>query len=232
MVPEESDAKGVVARALEALPQGWVVLHDLVLPGRQRISLDHVAIGPAGVFVVDVKTWTGHVEVRGRVLLQDGRRREQAVTSATAAAVAVQAIVTPVRCTGVLCFVRDEPLATSSSNVTVCSTGTLVASLTAGPQVLDPSEVERCAEAIGAATEARHVAPAVPSAASARARKVGRVVSLVGAVLLLAALAAGGYRAATGWSGEDLTDVIVPGGSTPSTPSEEPRQDPNRESQQ
>lgn len=229
----ERDAEGdaAVARALESLPEGWVVLHDLVLAGRQRLSVDHVVIGPAGVFVVDVKSWPGHIEVRDRVLLQDGRRREQAVASATAAAAAVQSVVTPVRCTGVLCFVREEPLATSSYNVTVCSTGTLVAAVTSGPSVLGPAEVQRCAEAISAATEPRRVETAVPSAASLRARKVGRVVSLVAGVLLLAALAVGGYRAATGWSGEHLTNVIVPGGSTPTTPSEEPAQDQDRTSQ-
>ncbi|MFC7725319.1 nuclease-related domain-containing protein [Nocardioides sp. GCM10028917] len=44
-----------VATALAALPAGWVVLHDLAWPGRQRANLDHVVIGPGGVFVVDAK---------------------------------------------------------------------------------------------------------------------------------------------------------------------------------
>ena len=41
----ERGARGEVevARALEALPSEWVVLHDLSWPGRQRANIDHVA---------------------------------------------------------------------------------------------------------------------------------------------------------------------------------------------
>jgi len=134
----EQGAEGevAVAQALEALPEGWVVLHDLAWPGRQRANLDHVVIGPGGVFVVDAKNWTGRIEVRDQVLLQNGRRREGAVSSVTAAAIAVQEIVSPMPCTGILCFVRDEPLVAASWNVTVCSTATLVTTLTSRPLVL------------------------------------------------------------------------------------------------
>jgi hypothetical protein len=41
------------ARLLAALERhGWAVLHDLAIPG-SRANLDHLAIGPAGVFVID-----------------------------------------------------------------------------------------------------------------------------------------------------------------------------------
>ena len=121
-----ADGEAAVARALDALPEGWVALHDLAWPGRQRANLDHVVIGPGGVFVIDAKNWSGRVEVRGQVLMQNGRRRESAVSSVTAAAIAVQDIVSPVPCTGVLCFVREEPVSASSWNVSVCSTANLV----------------------------------------------------------------------------------------------------------
>ena len=122
-----------VATALAALPADWVVLHDLAWPGRQRANLDHVVIGPGGVFVVDAKNWSGRVEVRDHVLTQNGRRREDAVSSVTAAAIAVQALVSPLDCVGVLCFVRDEEVNATSSNVTVCSTANLVGVLTSRP---------------------------------------------------------------------------------------------------
>jgi Nuclease-related domain len=41
------------ARLLGQLERhGWAVLHDLALPG-SRANLDHLAIGPGGVFVID-----------------------------------------------------------------------------------------------------------------------------------------------------------------------------------
>jgi hypothetical protein len=36
--------------------QGWVVLHDLAVPG-SRANLDHLVIGPGGVFVIDSKQY-------------------------------------------------------------------------------------------------------------------------------------------------------------------------------
>ncbi len=135
-----------VARALESLPDGWVVLHDLAWPGRPRANLDHVVIGPGGVFVVDAKNWSGRLEVRDQVLLQNGRRREPTVASAAEAAIAVQALMpVPNLCMGVLCFVRDEPLTGWARDVMVCSTVNVVEMLTSRPHVLDAVDVQRCA---------------------------------------------------------------------------------------
>jgi hypothetical protein len=48
--------------------QGWVVLHDLAVPG-SRANLDHLVIGPGGVFVVDSKQYRGrlHFDPSGRL---------------------------------------------------------------------------------------------------------------------------------------------------------------------
>jgi hypothetical protein len=49
------------ARLLDRLGRdGYVVLHDLAVPGSPA-NIDHLAIGPSGVFVIDSKQWTGHV---------------------------------------------------------------------------------------------------------------------------------------------------------------------------
>ena len=39
---------------------GFVVFHDLAVPGSQA-NVDHLVIGPTGVFVIDGKQWTGSV---------------------------------------------------------------------------------------------------------------------------------------------------------------------------
>jgi hypothetical protein len=49
------------ARLLRHLTRdGYVVFHDLAVPGSDA-NVDHLAIGPSGVFVIDSKQWTGHV---------------------------------------------------------------------------------------------------------------------------------------------------------------------------
>jgi hypothetical protein len=50
------------ARLLDRLTRdGYVVFHDLVVPGNTRANMDHLVIGPTGVFVIDSKQWTGNV---------------------------------------------------------------------------------------------------------------------------------------------------------------------------
>jgi hypothetical protein len=54
------------AKTLEPLlKRGWVVVHDL---NRMKSNLDHVIVGPAGVFVLDSKNLHGTVQIDGDVL--------------------------------------------------------------------------------------------------------------------------------------------------------------------
>jgi hypothetical protein len=49
------------ARLLDRLTRdGYVVFHDLAMPG-SLANVDHLVIGPTGVFVIDSKQWTGSV---------------------------------------------------------------------------------------------------------------------------------------------------------------------------
>jgi hypothetical protein len=51
---------------------GWVVLHDLAIPGSQA-NLDHLVIGPGGVFVIDSKQYRGRLQLDGAGRLWHGR---------------------------------------------------------------------------------------------------------------------------------------------------------------
>jgi hypothetical protein len=63
------------AKALQSLlGAGWVILHDL---NRINHNLDHVLVGPGGVFVLDTKNWPGTAQVeRGGIVITrlDGKR--------------------------------------------------------------------------------------------------------------------------------------------------------------
>jgi hypothetical protein len=61
------------ARLLDPLQRhGWAVLHDLALPG-SRANLDHLVIGPGGVFVVDSKQYRGRLQLDPTGRLWHGR---------------------------------------------------------------------------------------------------------------------------------------------------------------
>jgi hypothetical protein len=54
------------ARLLRRLTRdGFVVFHDLAVPGNTSANVDHLVIGPTGVFVIDSKQWTGSVHQGG-----------------------------------------------------------------------------------------------------------------------------------------------------------------------
>ncbi len=53
-----------LAKALVGVP-GISVLHDRVVP-RTRGNIDHLVVGPAGIFVVDTKLYRGMVRIRDR----------------------------------------------------------------------------------------------------------------------------------------------------------------------
>ncbi|WP_448006153.1 nuclease-related domain-containing protein [Agromyces bauzanensis] len=65
-----------VGRRLGALGHGWYVLHSVPV-GTGSSDLDHVVIGPAGVFTITTKHHRGqHVWVGGRRILVSGQRTD------------------------------------------------------------------------------------------------------------------------------------------------------------
>jgi hypothetical protein len=61
------------ARLLKPLERhGWAVLHDLAVPG-SRANLDHLVIGPGGVFAIDSKQYRGRLTVDPTGRLWHGR---------------------------------------------------------------------------------------------------------------------------------------------------------------
>jgi hypothetical protein len=61
------------ARLLAPLERhGWAVLHDLAVPG-SRANIDHLAIGPGGVFAIDSKQYRGRLQLDPSGRLWHGR---------------------------------------------------------------------------------------------------------------------------------------------------------------
>jgi len=58
--------EAAVTDSLRTLGAGWVVVPDVVVPVSERgMQLDHLVIGPNGLYVVEVKTWRQPARVWG-----------------------------------------------------------------------------------------------------------------------------------------------------------------------
>jgi hypothetical protein len=62
-----------VASELAKLGAGWAVIHDLTI-GRKGANLDHLVIGPVGVFALNTKNLTGKLTVYEHAIRQNGHR--------------------------------------------------------------------------------------------------------------------------------------------------------------
>lgn len=204
----EKGAEGEVrtASALSTLPVSeWTQLHDLRWPGRRFANIDHVVVGPGGIFVIDSKNWSGAVRVDRSTLRQNGRSREGAVAACADSAMAVSELlpteyarlVTPV-----LCFVREDSLTGWARDVAICSTSTLQKLLLTRRPMLTPQQVNEVSLMLGgglhSATSPREVAltprassqlrPANRRRPSTRRRRKPSLVRLA-AVLFVASIA-------------------------------------------
>ena len=62
-------AEEVVAEGLMNLPKGYHVFHDIEFDG---FNIDHVVVGPGGIFLVETKSHTGTITAQGDTLLLNG----------------------------------------------------------------------------------------------------------------------------------------------------------------
>ncbi len=136
---ESTQGEAATAAVLAGLPAGWTALHDLEWQGRKYDNIDHVVIGPPGIFVIDSRVWSGPVSVSRGVLRQDGHDRTSAIRAAIAAASAVSSSAPAARFDhvhGVLCLVGEDVPTEWVGGVLVCSVAELVEELTSYAEVL------------------------------------------------------------------------------------------------
>ena len=121
-------------------PHEWTSFHDVRWPGMRWESLDHVVVGPPGVFVIDSTHLPGTIALRDGRLLQDGHPADHVLAGPVAAALAIGERLRAVEVAHVvpvLGLATDQPLVGTAGGVLVCSTPTLATTLLARPPVLD-----------------------------------------------------------------------------------------------
>lgn len=170
-------AEGEVSLATVMAPlaaDGYYCLADRRFQGSEG-NLDQLLVGPAGVFVVDAKSWTGEVAVQDG-LRQNGRRRGQQIEGLRAQALRVAAIL--VLAMGqrrphvrpVICFVNGSEIADPAliDQVHLLNSGDLVGFVRSFPRTLDQAGVDEVMrvllEQLPARTAPVGLVPATPEA--------------------------------------------------------------------
>lgn len=96
---------------LDRLPEGWHALHDIPV-GTNGAIIDHLVIGPAGVFTVNTKNLAGDVWLAARTLRVNGRMTDylpKATSEARRAARLLgKAVGRPIAVKPVLSIIADD----------------------------------------------------------------------------------------------------------------------------
>ena len=145
-VPSQLSGHFWTGSVLNSLPPDWTVLHARHWPGRSFDVIDHLVIGPNGIFVIDSVGWTGEVVSTPDLLEVNGRSRLTALQGAQDSAREVALLLTPdVRehVFPVICLSREESVTGWVKAVRVCSTTTINDLIESRPAVLTAVEVDR-----------------------------------------------------------------------------------------
>jgi hypothetical protein len=136
----------VVALHLRRLDRAeWHVFHDVPM-GSRGANVDHVVIGPSGVYTINTKHRKGHVIVSRRMIKVNGHREGTYLTKAVseaqrAARLLSDASGTYVVVRPILAFIADEfEIQQPPTDVTVVMAGGLVRWLKSQQPTLEPRE--------------------------------------------------------------------------------------------
>ncbi|MCG2623029.1 NERD domain-containing protein [Arthrobacter sp. I2-34] len=173
-----------VGKILARLGPDWTVLHAVPV-GAGTSDIDHVVIGPAGVFTLNTKNHANQsVWVAGNTLMVAGHRQRHIPNAAHEASRAARLLTAaagePVAVTGVLVIVGAKTLTVREqpAGVAVVTDRQLLRWLTRRKPVLDPVQVAR----IGAAAclpGTWHRNPPVPAETAALHRGFAGLQQLV-----------------------------------------------------
>ena len=130
---------------LGRLPEGWFVFHDVPV-GHRGANIDHVVIGPSGVYTVNTKYLFGEIVVYQRSITHEGSRTDYLSKASAeahrAASLLSAAVGRTVQVRGVLAILADEwTIVDEPSDVLVRGPRGAKNLMLNQPPVLRPSDV-------------------------------------------------------------------------------------------
>lgn len=212
---------------------GWRVLNDRWKSAGSTANIDHIVVGPPGVFVIDSKNWSAAVTVDHRGLTADGYGRQEDVDKLMQQAMAVRlhtshvVPVSPVY--PLMCFTSATQLSGPSpvGGVCVLELPSLLPWLTTHAPALSPQQVHQLASSLDVAfpprtehrptrVRTRRASRSVAAPTRSRRRPSRRRRSsplerakLAVAVVVLGMLATGNYGAFATWF-SDAAGSLIP----------------------
>lgn len=165
------------ATALEALPAAyWSQMHRVCWPGRPDMPIDHVIVGPSGIYVIWYLTSEPD---RSDARRDRGGPRSQDLGAAACAEYTdvISGLLPPRyrdRVRPVLCLGGDDERAEDSGGVLVASLGTFEHIVRSSPPVLSTSEVGQAYSSLRARLDQ---VPLVPDTSRRRLRVALRVAA-------------------------------------------------------
>lgn len=164
----EAVVRGLVA---PLVAEGWRVLHRRTWPGTRRADIDHLLVGPGGVFLLDSKNWCGNVRIAGGRVWQGDDDVSDVVEALNAQLTAVETALVdhglaPLEIVGAVVFVGQSIPVLSLGRGHVLGDDYLLRWLRARGTRLEPASVDRLAQALDAVAPPLTVAdpPIVPVA--------------------------------------------------------------------
>lgn len=136
------------ASSLARLSADWTIFNGLITP--QGNDIDHVVVGPLGIFVVETKHWSGEVDLINGEILANGRtlaihRSPIAQVRRSMAAIAEITQLPVAQIHGILCFAGKQFLDATkfADEVAVCSHLNLEQHILSVSTTLDAKEIAR-----------------------------------------------------------------------------------------
>ena len=120
---ERGDDRAAAIAGLDLLRAvGWLVLHDVAVPGPVEVPIDHVLAGPSGVYAINTIEGPGAIRMDDNSLLVAGRSQYEHVQYVADAAHALREVIGGRPVVPILCFQRPDEVAGVVAKVAVCST--------------------------------------------------------------------------------------------------------------
>ncbi|MFL6171604.1 MAG: nuclease-related domain-containing protein, partial [Marmoricola sp.] len=135
---ERGDDRAAAIAGLDLLRAvGWLVLHDVAVPGEVEVPIDHVLAGPSGVYAINTIDGPGSIRMGENSLLVAGVSQYAHVEDVASAALALREAIGGRPVVPILCFQRSDEVAGVVTKVAVCSTENILELLNGQPKVLD-----------------------------------------------------------------------------------------------
>ena len=144
------EATGRLLDSLES--EGFYAIHDRQIPGGYE-NIDHLVLGPTGIFVVETKNYGGGLWLQGESIFVGRYNHDAMIAQVKRQVRAIETLIGPLRARPLICLHRARlpKEIVTFQGVKIFAPGTLLSILRAGPRETDSqklAQMQRLARAL------------------------------------------------------------------------------------